>query len=504
MRVNVASVGLVLGLVGLAGSAEATAPADGWVVWQSTREDGRGEVYRARADGSQVVRLTTTGGGRSLWSPDGRWVAYGDGMAAHIVRPDGSGREPLSTGFPVAWLHDNGGLLVAEGADFFVYDPETKQKQLMFNHGDFPAFTGTTFQPNSVTQDNRYMLLGSHLYQNGYTGTNGSFTSGFSAVMVDLLAQDKVYFIGNGCWPFTPPQGNQVFHICGEGGEGCRSYPDIMRLDLTDLDSRNSYQPEVSHPDPDWGHEYNPRVSTDGQWIVYMTSTGCHEGHDCDYEIFMHRVGVGEGDADARHRVTLNPAFDGYPDMYVGPLWQPAAEPRLLLTPNRHTMYAIAGALAGGLSGVRPVKVKNGGGGTMGPVQTVVASGQGWLRVTATGDGFEVGLRDGAALTRGRHQGAVTVTVAGLAPVSFPVTRVADDSVPPPPDLPPETPDGGAGDGPAADRGAGDGPIATQPPDDGCGCDVGGRGGPPAGSIATLAMLALALAHAASRRRHRR
>jgi hypothetical protein len=510
MRSNVASaVGLVVGLIGLVGSAAAAAPADGWVVWQSTREEGRPEVYRARADGSQVVRLTTAGGFRPLGAPDGRWVSYGDSAGVvHVVRPDGSGPQTLVMGWPVTWLHDNGGLLIAEGADFYVHDPETKQKQLLFSHSDFPAFVGTTFQPNSVTQDSRYMLLGSHLYMNGYTGSNGSFTSGFSAVMVDLLARDKVYFIGNGCWPFTPPQGNQVFHICGEGGEGCRSYPDIMRLDLADLATRGSYQPEVSHPDPDWGHEYNPRVSTDNQWMVYMTSTGCHEGFDCDYEIFLHRLGAGAEAADARHRVTMNPAFDGYPDMYVGPLWQPATGARLLLTPNRHTMYTIAGALAGGLSGVRQVKVKHGGAGAPGSTltaQTEVTSGQDWLRVTATADGFEVGLREGAALTRGRHQGVVTVTAAGLAPVSFPVTLMADDSFPAPPDLPPEVSDGGVpGDGPVSDGAASDVPMGTPPADDGCGCDLGDRGGAPAGTTAAIVLLALALARAAGRRQRRR
>ena len=99
--------------------------------------------------------------------------------------------------------------------------------------------------------------------------------------------------------------------------------------------------------------------------------------------------------------------------------------------------------------------------------------------MTATADGFEVGLREGAALTRGRHQGAVTVTAAGLAPVRFPVTLVADDSFPAPPDLPPEASDAGVpGDGPVSDGGAGDGPTGTPPADDGCGCDWGTRGNP--------------------------
>jgi hypothetical protein len=466
----------------------AAAPADGWIVWQSTREDGRAEVYRARADGTEVLRLSREGGGRSLWSPDGRWVAFMDSVGvSHVVRPDGTGTRMIATGFPVTWLHDGGGLLVAEGADFALYDPETRDRQLMFSHGDFPAFAGTTFQPNSITHDNRYLLVGSHLFMNGYTGQNGSFRAGFAAVLVDLLAKDKVYFLGSGCWPFTPPSGDLVFHVCGEG---CPSYPDIMRMDMKDLATRSSYQPEISHPDPDWGHEYNPRVSNDNQWISYMTSTGCHEGYDCDYEIFIHRLGAGVED---RQRVTTNPAFDGYPDMYVGPLWTPQPQPRLLLTPARHTIFALAGGAPGAMNGARAVKVKNQGGGMMGAHQAEVTAGADWLQVTTAADGFQVALRPDAALTRGRHEGAVTVTAEGLsAPTRFPVTLIADDSYPPGPDAAADA----AGDGPdagaAADAPAGGG----RSPSDGtgCGCRVGAGAGTraaPGMAVASASFLGL-------------
>ena len=76
-----------------------------------------------------------------------------------------------------------------------------------------------------------------------------------------------------GCWPFSPPQGDLVFHICND----CPQHPDIYRLSLADLATRSSYLPEESHPDLDWGHEYNPRVSNDNNWISYMGSTGCHD-----------------------------------------------------------------------------------------------------------------------------------------------------------------------------------------------------------------------------------
>src|SRR5437762_11389676 len=78
-------------------SAHAAPPADGLVIWQSTREDGRNEIYRAHADGTEVTRLTRTGATRPLWSPDGRWIAYTDDVAGvYVMRPDGTEVKKLS------------------------------------------------------------------------------------------------------------------------------------------------------------------------------------------------------------------------------------------------------------------------------------------------------------------------------------------------------------------------------------------------------------------------
>ena len=39
-------------------------------------------------------------------------------------------------------------------------------------------------------------------------------------------------------------------------------------------------------PEP-WSHEYFPRFSADGRWLVYGASTGGHEQDSADYEIFL-------------------------------------------------------------------------------------------------------------------------------------------------------------------------------------------------------------------------
>jgi Tol biopolymer transport system component len=109
MRIHMQSMAIRRGLAGfallalfmLARPASAVPPADGWLVWQSNRLDARSEVYRAHADGTEVVRLTKTGGLLPLWAPDGRWIAYHDeANTGYLMRPDGSDVRTLTAGPP--------------------------------------------------------------------------------------------------------------------------------------------------------------------------------------------------------------------------------------------------------------------------------------------------------------------------------------------------------------------------------------------------------------------
>jgi hypothetical protein len=405
----------------LARPVQAAAPADGWVIWQSNRQDARHEIYRAHADGSEVARLTRSGGLLPLWSPDGRWIAFHDDASiGYLMRPDGSELQTLPEGIPWFWMHDNSGLVIlAQG--FELLDPETMKHSYYFSREAFPQFGNATFHPNAITHDNRYLLVGSSLYELGFTGSNGSFTSSYSAVILDLLHKDKTYFFGTGCWPFSPPAGDLVFHVCGN----CPTFPDIYRMSLADLATRSSYTAEVANENANWGHEYNPRVSNDNRWISYMASDGCHEGDSCNYDIWLHELGTAPSE---RLRVTQDSSFDGYPQIFIGPLWTKTSQSRLLLTPGRITFFAMDGALPT----AKTVLVKNSGGGTLGTTVVTPDPSAPWLEVRQDETGtITFGVRSGF-ITRGILQANVTVAVDGAlgSPATISVTLNADDSFP--------------------------------------------------------------------------
>jgi len=450
-----------------AAPALAQAPADGWVVWQSNRQDSQNEIYLAAADGSGVTRLTTTGAQRPRFAPDGRWISFqgfgSDENTGYVMRPDGSGRKKICDGLPRFWLHDNTGLVCEHGDDFDLYDPDTGASTVLFRRSDFGAFgTDNQFSPGGVTHDNRYLVVGTDLYRPGHKGDNGVFQANFAAVILDLAAPERIYFFGSGCWPFTPPAGTLVYHICGD----CPTHPDIYRMDLADLMTRSSYAAEKAADDADWGHEYNPDISNDNRWLAYMASTGCHSGYTCDYEIFLHRLGAG---TTQRVRVTNEPRFDGYPSIHIGELWRDG-ESWLALVPGMLTLETADTAR---------IEVRNAGSGSLGAVTTTVSyegSSTGWLAVTPTGAGNSQELAltvDRLALAPGvaEHRATIEVTASNAAngPLSCPVTLRL------------------AGTGPGGDGGPGGAdasPVPSAP--SGGGCSVGRAVGPTAGPSVLL------------------
>lgn len=64
----------------------------------------------------------------------------------------------------------------------------------------------------------------------------------------------------------------------------------------------------------EFSHEYFPRLSRDGRWLIFGASTGGHEHDLADYEIFLWQVGHPWPEAV---RLTANPANDRWPDIFI-------------------------------------------------------------------------------------------------------------------------------------------------------------------------------------------
>ena len=66
----------------------------------------------------------------------------------------------------------------------------------------------------------------------------------------------------------------------------------------------------------EYSHEYFPRVSSDGRFLVFAASAGGHEHDRADYEIFLWEIGRPAGTA---LRLTWHSGNDQWPDLWVRP-----------------------------------------------------------------------------------------------------------------------------------------------------------------------------------------
>jgi MYXO-CTERM domain-containing protein len=510
-------------VAGSALAAEAP-PADGWVTWASNREAGRHEIYVMKAGDLAPTRVTTEGGIYPLWSPDGRWIAYNHtaDSTTHVVRWNGTEDHEVCKGVPVFWMHDNSGVVCAvlstewigwEGMSrsdrYLLANPELGTTTDLWKRSDFkhlvdePGPQGQRhFMPGGMTHDGRYVVgwvFG--LFQSGYTADNGRFTAEHASVALDLTDKTKLYFLGPGCTTSTPPLGNLLYHVSREGPTS----PDVYSLDMNDLMERTSYTKVVGRPDSEWGHDYFPRVSTDNQWLTYAASTNCHAWYDCDYELFLYKLGA--ADSTTSLRLTTNPANDNYPHMYVGPAWTPEPDrARIALGPDRAVFRVAPDAPAA----PKKVTVWSAGGKPLAPIETSVAyhSGADWLSVTTTaGDSSSelvLEVRPGRLAPKD-YRATVVIRAANAAnspralDVHLALAGHADGGAEVDAGVDAGGPDAGADAAAAEPAAPAEGSEVSRTSGGGCGCRLGPSS--PGGNPLALGLLALALARAARSRR---
>ncbi len=381
-------------------------PEEGWLIWNSNRQDGRQEIYQKRtgaAHSGEVLRITFEGGQNPAWSPDGRWISFfnPDDAMTYLMSWDGSAKRAVFKGFPKFWLHDGGGLVSGDECingdhcpRYSLIDPETGSSHPFFAKDEFSHLANTNLYPGGITHDGRWLIAWVYgLFGHGYLADNGTFTSGHSTVLLDLQDKSKIFYFGPGCLSTTPPSGDLIYHVSREGS----TMPDIFRMKVSDRMTRASYVMEVGYADADWGHDYMPSISNDGQWMVYAASTGGHEWLISDYEIFAHRLGA---PTDSRQRLTFNETNDSFPSLFIGTPGKTTRPDQGLMDQSPSNLGIQDGATVdlGGNTSVTPQPVGDGCG--IAPVREV-DGGMAWLLFLLCGWMLFATLKNGSTSPKG-------------------------------------------------------------------------------------------------------
>jgi Tol biopolymer transport system component len=172
------------------------------------------------------------------------------------------------------------------------YDLETGKPRIVFPRGHGDVHRGTALQTPNMGPDGERMAVTLRFEQN-------------MTALVDM--QGRIKPVSNGCQITWSPEGDFLYFVKPAG-----------RM------KNAMYVYEFGTPKPrewfdmpgEFSHEYFPKLSDDGRWLVFGASRSekAHAHDRADFENFLWQVGT---PIESAMRLTFSEANDNYPDIHV-------------------------------------------------------------------------------------------------------------------------------------------------------------------------------------------
>ena len=290
----------------------------GRIVWSSNRS-GSHDIWILDGPGAQPRRLTRSGFTDTYprFSPDGTKVSFSRSTEPWVSQRNfdkwdtwvldlATGEERLvaTNAYQACWCDTNALVFVRAGGTQLVRAATGGEKEEILLEsgvpplGDGDLVTLPDAQPNAAPSGDRVPFL-FLLTLRGKHRATAEFVpgTGFRDVSGQLLSD-----IAGGCQMVW--RGDGIAWI---------DHPGRMKNAIYTMAGRGHSPAEVLLDDPGaWSHEYFPRFTADGRWLVYGASTGKHEQDSADYEIFLWDT----ADTNAPPaRLTFHTGNDCWPDI---------------------------------------------------------------------------------------------------------------------------------------------------------------------------------------------
>lgn len=278
----------------------------GYVVWSSNRSGNHDLWMMSLPDGD--LRQLTTHPHVDTYpriSPDGRrvifarsqqpWVSQRNETPWDVYALDlESGAETLiaTNANAPQWTGPNTIIFQCEGRRVMEQDLGKDQKRVLFESGEGGMPAGCNLQTPSYNPSNGVLAV----------------TLRGDRRMTALAGPGEAFRrAGGGCQLQWTPDLKAL--LCVD--DGGRMKNRIYRVDPVTLERAALFDASGA-----WSHEYFPRLSRDGRYLVYGAAAQGHEHDTADYEIFLWKVG---DPPESAVRLTHHTGNDCWPDVWIEP-----------------------------------------------------------------------------------------------------------------------------------------------------------------------------------------
>jgi hypothetical protein len=281
----------------------------GLVVWSSNRT-GNHELYLLDLKSGTVRQLTHTPYVEffSRFSPDGRrivftrsqreYVSFRDSTAwdVYVISTDGTGERLLARGgYWPQWTPDGKAIIFWRAGQVIRLELEggnAGRESVLLDGSTVDGIRGDVETPE-ISPDGTRLAVTVRSRQYG------------GVAVVDLATHAATRLSPGAACQLTWMPGSEALLWMESGGNGgtqiMKGGPGLPRQVFMDLPGSYS-------------HEYFPRVSSNGRWLVWGAAARGHEHDRADYEIFVWQL---DRPASEAVRLTHHPGNDQWPDIHV-------------------------------------------------------------------------------------------------------------------------------------------------------------------------------------------
>jgi dipeptidyl aminopeptidase/acylaminoacyl peptidase len=281
----------------------------GQIVWSSNRS-GNHELYLLDLGSRTVRKLTNTPYVEffSRFSPDGRrivftrsqkeYVTFRDTTAwdVYVMNADGTGERLLARhGYSPQWTPDGNAIIFSRAGRVVRLELDgggAGRESILLDGSGVDGIRGDVETPELSPDGTRLAVTARSREYGG-------------VAVIDLATRTATRLSPGSACQLTWMPGSEALLWMESGGNGgtqiMKGGVGLPRQVFMDLPGAYS-------------HEYFPRVSGDGRWLVWGAAAQGHEHDRADYEIFVWPVGRPTSEVV---RLTHHPGNDQWPDIHL-------------------------------------------------------------------------------------------------------------------------------------------------------------------------------------------